>query len=101
MKQILLPTVMLAMTASLAPSQTIVARQQKQQERILQGIRSGSLTARETARLEREEARTGREIRRDRADGAGMTARERAKAHRMLDRASRDIFRLKHNQRSR
>lgn len=101
MNQILLPTVMLAMTAFPAPSQTIVARQQKQQERILQGVRSGSLTARETARLEREEARIGREIRRDRADGAGMTARERAKAHRMLDCASRDIFRLKHNQRSR
>ncbi|MGQ9916204.1 MAG: hypothetical protein ACUVS7_02185 [Bryobacteraceae bacterium] len=101
MKRILFPAIILAMTSSLTPSQTIVQRQQQQQARILQGIRSGSLTAREAARLERGQARIGREIRRDRADGAGMTVRERAKAHRMLDRASRDISRLKHNPRSR
>ena len=37
-------------------------REQRQQERIAQGVQSGQLTPAETARLERKEARIQREI---------------------------------------
>ncbi|HYH00511.1 MAG TPA: hypothetical protein VD837_15360 [Terriglobales bacterium] len=57
---------------------TISQRREMQQQRIAQGIRSGSLTAAEAARLERREARLNRRIRGMKADGR-FTARERAR----------------------
>ncbi len=89
------------LAASLLPAQNLAARQKHQQARIAQGVRSGSLTPGEAARLERQQARIHREIRQDRVDGGGLTPRERAKADRMLDNASRDVRRLKHNGRTR
>ncbi len=74
-------------------------RQERQQQRIAQGVGSGQLTAGETARLERREAGLNRQIRRDRADGGGLTGRERARIERHQDRLSRQIYRGKHNTR--
>jgi hypothetical protein len=75
-------------------------RQEHQQRRIGQGIRSGELTARETLRLERN----AREIRQDereaRSDGV-VTARERAGLQRDLNQESRMIYRAKHNEKDR
>ena len=76
-------------------------RQERQQQRIAQGVGSGQLTAGETARLERRESRLNHEIRRDRADGGGLSLHERAKIERQQDRMSRQIYRNKHNGRSR
>jgi len=76
-------------------------RQEKQQQRIGQGVESGQLTAGETARIEGREARLNREIRRDRADGGGLSAHERAKINRQQNHLSRDIYRKKHNGRTR
>ncbi len=75
-------------------------RQVRQQKRIYQGVRSGELTPAETVRLEREQMRIERQKRRMLSDG-NFTCRERIRIHRMQDRASRHIFRLKHNNRSR
>src|SRR5437870_12843626 len=69
-------------------------REQRQQERIAQGVKSGELTPRETARLERKEARIHREIERDRAaNGGHLTPAERRQINRQQNRASRQICR--------
>lgn len=74
-------------------------RQQNQQRRIGQGVASGELTPREAIRLEREQQAIERAQRRAEADGT-VTPRERARVHRKLNTASRDIYRLKHNNRT-
>ncbi|RMG60594.1 MAG: hypothetical protein D6713_02445 [Deltaproteobacteria bacterium] len=75
-------------------------RQIRQQKRIHQGIRSGQLTPREAFRLEKEQVRIQRTKRRFLSDG-DLTCRERVRLHMMQDRASRHIYRLKHNDRTR
>ncbi len=75
-------------------------RQQDQQARIAEGVESGQLTPGETAHLERREAKTRREIRRDRAaNGGKLTPAEKAKINREENRTSREIYRAKHNDR--
>jgi hypothetical protein len=75
-------------------------RQERQQRRIGQGVRSGELTARETFRLERN----AREIRQDereaKSDGM-VTRRERAGLQHDLSQESRMIYRAKHNEKDR
>ncbi len=73
-------------------------RQQVQQRRIGQGAASGELTPGETLRLERQQAGIERAQRRMEADGQ-VTPRERARLHVRQDKASRDIYRAKHNDR--
>src|SRR3712207_9493315 len=72
-------------------------RQHRQQDRIFQGVRSGELTRGEFWRLERSAREIRRDERRARADGV-VTARERARLHRELNRESRMIYRAKHNE---
>lgn len=100
MKTLILTLTMTALAAT-AGAQTIGQRERHQQSRIAQGVRSGSLTPRETVRLEREEARNRAIVHRDRVDGGGMTAVERARAQNRLNRMSNDIARMKHNGRGR
>jgi hypothetical protein len=80
-----------------AQAASLPVRQDKQQARIAKGVASGELTARETVRLERREARVHAQIVKDRLDGGGMTAHERAKNQRKMNRLSRDIYRQKHD----
>ncbi len=75
-------------------------RQVRQEQRIHQGQRSGSLTPRETVRLQRGQGRIHRMHGRMQADGR-MSWRERARLERAQDRQSRHIYRAKHNRRSR
>ena len=73
-------------------------RQRNQQARIGQGVRNGSLTAAEAARLERQEAAIHREVRRGRAENGGtLTPQERRQVTRQQNRLSRRIYRQKHN----
>ncbi len=74
----------------------IRSREHRLQARIAQGIHSGELTAREAARLERQEARIRHEERLFRADGR-LSPAERAHLDRDLNRASRSICREKHD----
>jgi hypothetical protein len=73
-------------------------RQRNQQERIGQGVESGSLTAGETAHLEKQEAGIHHEVKTDRqANGGTLTAQERRQVNRQQNRESRRIYKDKHN----
>ncbi len=84
----------------LAYSQTetpvIDQRQMNQEQRIDQGIASGRLNQREAARLDREQSRIDGMEKRAKADGV-ITRRERARIDAAEDRASRHIYREKHD----
>ena len=73
-------------------------RAERQQDRIAQGVKSGELNARETARLEGREAHLNREVHDMREDNGGhLTPAERAKVDRQQDRISRGIYGQKHD----
>ena len=88
-------------TAAFAAPPVIVQRQADQQARIAQGVSTGSLTAGETASIERRQAALAREVRHDRIDGGGLSLAERAKIQRQQNGLSRQVYGLKHNGRSR
>ena len=77
----------------------INTRQENQQERIEQGVKSGELTKGETAHLEKQERHINREKKRFKADG-NFTPAERAKLEHDQNRASRHIAGAKHNDRT-
>jgi hypothetical protein len=74
-------------------------RQRNQQRRISQGIKSGSLTAGEAARLEKREAKIQHDKQAAKADGK-VTPAERRKLNREENRASKKIYQLKHNKKT-
>jgi len=73
------------------------AREHREEVRIHQGERSGELTRREAERLQAEEARIRVDEAYARRSGGEFTPRERARIERELNRASRDIYRQKHD----
>jgi hypothetical protein len=75
----------------------IQKREQNQEKRIQQGVQSGQLTPKETGRLEAEQARIKQDEERMKADGT-LTKAERKKLKQEQNRASKDIFRKKHNE---
>ena len=80
------------------PKSEVGKRAENQQDRIAQGIKSGQLTAGETANLENREAKINQEVRNDRAaNGGKLTPQEKAQVNRQQNRASRQIYRDKHN----
>lgn len=78
------------------------ARDRAQQQRIGQGVKSGSLTAGETANLEKKEAGLNKEEHNDRAaNGGKLTGTEKTKINRQQNRVSKQIYKDKHNARQR
>ncbi len=77
-------------------SPTINKRQKQQKKRIRQGVSSGSLTHREAKKLRHQQARIQHKKRRFKADG-NFSKRERLKIHKKQNRASKNIYRKKHN----
>ncbi len=77
----------------------IDAREQRQQERIQQGVQSGQLTPREANHLEAQQGRIQAREDRLKADG-NLTPAERARLTREQNHASRNIYRKKHNERT-
>jgi len=75
-------------------------REARQERRIEQGVNSGALTPRESARLERQQKRIEDVETRAEADGK-VTPKERAHLARMQDRESRHIRRQKHDRQHR
>jgi hypothetical protein len=75
---------------------TVKSRQVEQQERIARGINSKELTRPEAARLEREQRRIQIEKKMAKSDGT-VTPQERRFLKREQSRASRDIYRQKHD----
>jgi len=73
-------------------------RQENQQDRIAQGINSGSLNAAEAAKLEKQEARLQYEKHDMREDNGGhLTPKEKVKLNKQQNVLSREIYRKKHN----
>ena len=84
--------------AASAEAGTIKKRAENQQDRIAQGVKSGQLTAGETARIENKEARLNQEVRDMRAlDGGKLTGKDRAVVNQQQNRLSRNIYRQKHD----
>ena len=79
-------------------AQEIKDRQENQQDRIAQGVKSGQLTAGETAHLENKEAKLNKEIRHDRKqNGGNLTNNEKKQVNRQQNQLSRKIYKDKHN----
>jgi hypothetical protein len=73
-------------------------RRQDQQDRIAQGVKSGQLTAGETARLENQQQGINREVSADKqANGGKLTGADKKAINQSQNRASRNIYRDKHN----
>jgi len=94
----LVASILVIATATPCLAAEVDRRQERQQARIGNGVASGELTPRETARLERKEGAIRREIRGDRAaNGGALTPAERARVNRQENRVSRQIYRQKHD----
>jgi hypothetical protein len=80
------------------PKTEVGQRKENQQDRIAQGVKSGQLTAGETANLETKEAAINGETKADRAaNGGKLTPAEKAKVNRQQNRLSNQIYDDKHN----
>ncbi len=89
---------MLLGSTGLFADDVIHDRKENQQDRIAQGVKSGQLTAGETANLEHKESNVNKEIRHDRKqNGGNLTNKEKAQVNRQQNKLSRNIYRDKHN----
>jgi hypothetical protein len=103
---ILPATLLVAASVSFAQDQSaatdktpeVAQRKENQQDRIAQGVKSGQLTAGETANLETKEAAINQESRADRAaNGGKLTAAEKVQVNRQQNQVSKQIYADKHN----
>ena len=77
---------------------SIAQRKENQQDRIANGVKSGQLTAGETANLEKKEAAINKETSTDRAaNGGKLTSAEKAQVNRQQNQMSKQIYADKHN----
>jgi hypothetical protein len=99
MKRTLIIAAITAIAATSMSAETrVTRRQERQQARIAQGIRSGSLTPREAAALETKQAKLQAEKVDMREDNGGtLTARDKAILNRQQNRLSRNIYVEKHD----
>jgi hypothetical protein len=73
-------------------------RRENQQDRIANGVKSGQLTAGETARLEGKESKINKEVSADRkANGGNLTNKQKAQVNRQQNQVSKRIYNKKHN----
>ena len=80
------------------PKSEVGKREENQQDRIANGIKSGQLTAGEAAHLESNETKINNEVRTDRAENDGkLTAQEKKQVNQQQNRQSKQIYRAKHN----
>jgi hypothetical protein len=95
-------TMLLTTATGLLAENEVNERQERQQDRIANGVANGSMTAHETAKVERQEAAVHHEVKTDRAaNGGKLTPQERAQVNRQQNHMSREIYRDKHNGRNR
>jgi hypothetical protein len=84
--------------ATQKPDPSIAQRKENQQDRIANGVKSGQLTAGETANLETKEAAINGETKADRAaNGGKLTAAEKTKINKQQNNLSKQIYKDKHN----
>ena len=79
----------------------IKERQQHQQQRIDEGVKSGELTKKETLKLEAEQAKIRRKKRRFKRNDGEIGPKERAKLEQEQDKASKHIYNQKHDAQTR
>jgi hypothetical protein len=73
-------------------------RRENQQDRIAQGVKSGQLTAGETAKLENQQKDINQQVAADRsANGGKLTSGEKAQVNKEQNNASKNIYNKKHN----
>jgi hypothetical protein len=87
-----------AVTPAERQAQRVDHRQARQAARIDQGVASGQLTRREENRLEHQQQHVANVETRVESDGK-VTAKEAVRMEHAQDRASRNIYRKKHNRR--
>ena len=99
--QMILAAGAIALTAfspSIAGAQTIRQREHNQQERIGNGVKNGTLSPVETARLETRQAALRSQLRADKTlNGGKLTPAERAQAQQELNTLSKQIYATKHD----
>jgi len=88
------------LSAPLFAANPIDRREHNQKERIRQGVKSGELTRNETRHLTKEEARIRALEKKARSDG-DITKKEALRLDRALDKASKDIYKQKHDNQDR
>ena len=87
-----------AATPAAQPKPTIAERKENQQDRIANGVKSGQLTAGETANLETKEAAINGETKADRAaNGGKLTGAEKTQINQQQNQMSKQIYDDKHN----
>jgi hypothetical protein len=80
---------------------SVNARERRQTVRIREGVETGAITRGELNRLRADEAAIRAEERLYRRAGVGLNRYEHRDLRRDLNRASREIYRTKHNRRVR
>ena len=76
-------------------------RKENQQDRIAQGVKSGQLTAGETAKLENQQKGINQQVKADRAaNGGKLTPGEKQQVNKEQNAASKNIYNKKHNART-
>ncbi|TMH12405.1 MAG: hypothetical protein E6H65_06710 [Betaproteobacteria bacterium] len=85
-----------AQAASAPQTPRVDKREANQQKRIQQGVGSGQLTAKETYKLEREQAAINKAEAKAKSDGT-VTKQERKRLAKMQNKASKDIYQQKHD----
>ena len=93
---------LIASQSTFAASKTpgVDKRQKNQKVRIVQGVKSGELTKKETARLVKGQKQLRKMERKAKADGV-VTKKERAVLHAKANKESRKIKRNKHDRQKR
>jgi len=86
----------LAFSGAVFAQASTVQRDANQQQRIEQGLQSGSLSTREAAKLEKEETKVEKDQARAMRDGR-LSPAEKARLAREQNQVSRDIYREKHD----
>jgi hypothetical protein len=85
-----------AQAAPAASTPRVDKREANQDTRIQNGVASGQLNAKETYKLEKEQAAVNKAEAHAKADGT-VTKAERHRLHKMQNRASHDIHAQKHD----
>jgi hypothetical protein len=73
-------------------------RQEMQQKRINEGVKSGELTKKEAMKLERKQGAIADDIREARKSGGVVTKKEKAKIQVQQNKASEQIYKEKHDE---
>ncbi len=80
------------------PVGVIGQREENQQDRIAQGVKSGAISATQAAHLENNQAKINNEMRKDRAaNGGKLTDQEKAQINNQLNRQSLQIHQAMHH----